>query len=124
MCTSELNSSRLGNLRGASSLLQEPCFQRSKPKGELKAEGRAILSCLRLGMLPAGQIRSRLRKMEGIKEVRINHVSHTVKIRYDPSIVTIEKIRTVLKGMGSGTLGSNSTGADNAGPILQTRNRR
>lgn len=53
-------------------------------------------------MLPAEQIETGLRKMEGIKEVRINHVSHTVKIRYDPSIVTIEKIRTVLKGIGSG----------------------
>jgi copper chaperone CopZ len=47
--------------------------------------------------------------MKGIKEVRINHVSHTVKIYYDPSIVTIEKIRMVLKGIGSGVPGSNST---------------
>ena len=83
------------NLRGASSLLQE---LRSKPKGELKAETHAILSCLRLGMLiPSGQVETRLRKMKGVKEVTVNHVSHTVKIRYDPSIVTIEKIRTFLR---------------------------
>jgi copper chaperone CopZ len=68
----------------------------------LKAEGRAILSHLRLGTLPAGQIEKRLRKMKGIKEATVNLASHTVKIRYDPNIVTIEKIRTVLKNTGSG----------------------
>jgi hypothetical protein len=63
----------------------------------LKAEAHAILSYLRPGMLtPSGQIETRLRKMRGVKELTINHVSHTVKIRYDPSIVTIEKIRTFL----------------------------
>jgi len=35
--------------------------------------------------------------MKGIKEVTINYVRHTVKIRYDPSIVTIEKIRVPLE---------------------------
>ena len=40
--------------------------------------------------------------MKGIQEVKINHVSHTVKIHHDPSVVTIEKIRTVLKNAGSG----------------------
>ena len=87
------------NLRGASSLLQE---LRSKPKGEFKAEAHAILSCLRLGMLiPSGQVATRLRKMKGVKEVTVNHVSHTVKIRYDPTIVTIESIRTLFKNRGS-----------------------
>ncbi|MGP8069377.1 MAG: heavy-metal-associated domain-containing protein [Candidatus Bathyarchaeia archaeon] len=71
---------------------------RSKPKGELKAEAHAILSCLRLGMLiPSGQVETRLRKMKGVKEVTVNHVSHTVKIRYDPRIVTIERIRALFK---------------------------
>jgi copper chaperone CopZ len=51
--------------------------------------------------IPSGQIEIQLHKLKGIKEVRMNHVSHTVKIRYDPSIVTIEKIRTVLKNTGS-----------------------
>jgi len=69
----------------------------------LKAEAHAILSYLRPGMLiPPGQIETELRKMEGIKEVAINVVSHTVKIRYDPSIVTIEKIRTFLRKPVSG----------------------
>ena len=53
-------------------------------------------------LTPPGQIEAQLRKMKGIKEVKINHVSHTVKIHYDPSVVTIEKIRTVLKNAGSG----------------------
>ena len=83
------------NLRGASSLLHE---LRSKPKGELKAEAHAILSCLRLGMLiPSGQVETRLCKMKGVKEVTVNHVSHTVKIRYDPSIVTMERILALLE---------------------------
>jgi copper chaperone CopZ len=83
-------------------MLQKPRFQQSKPKTELKAEARAILS-FRLGMLiPSRQIETRLRKMEGVKEVAINHVSHTIKIRYDPNIVTIERIRTLLAKRGSG----------------------
>ena len=82
-------------LRGASSLLQE---LRSKPKSELKAEAHAILSYHRLGMLiPSGQVETRLRKMKGIKEVTVNHATHTVKIHYDPSIVTIERIRALLE---------------------------
>ena len=69
----------------------------------MKAEAHAILSYLRLGVLtPPGQIETELRKMIGIKEVTINVVSHTIKIRYDPSIVTIEKIRTFLKRPVSG----------------------
>jgi len=91
------------NLYGANSLLQEPSFQYPKQKGELKAEAHAILSYGRPGMrIPSRRIETRLRKMKGIKEVKINHVSHTVKIHYDPSVVTIEKIRTVLKNAGSG----------------------
>jgi copper chaperone CopZ len=91
------------NLRGASSLLQDSRLQKPKAKSESKAEAHAILSYLPLSMLiPPGQIETRLRKMKGVKEVTINHVSHTVKIRYDPSIVTIEKIRTFLKRSVSG----------------------
>jgi copper chaperone CopZ len=86
------------NPLGVSSLLEQPRPQQTEPKGELKAEAHAILSYLRLDMLiPPGQIETQLRKMKGIEEVTINHVSHTIKIRYDPSIVTIEKIRTFLR---------------------------
>ena len=64
----------------------------------MTAEARATLSCLRLGRgIPPGRIKTCLRKLKGIKEVAINHVTHTVKIRYDPSIVTIEKIRASLR---------------------------
>ena len=63
-----------------------------------KREAPAILSYGRAGMrIPSRRIVTRLRKMKGIKEIKINHVSHTVKIHYDPSVVTIEKIRTVLE---------------------------
>jgi copper chaperone CopZ len=40
--------------------------------------------------------------MKGVKEVTVNPVTDTVKISYDPSIVTIEKIRTFLKKPVSG----------------------
>lgn len=46
---------------------------------------------------PSAKMETQLRKLKGIKEVTINYVSHTVKIRYDPSIVTIERIRALLK---------------------------
>ena len=89
----------VSNLYGVTSLLQKLRFQEQrKPTSELKAEARAILSYLRLDMSsPPRQIETRLRKMKGIKEVTINLVSHTVKIRYDPNIVTIEKIRAFLR---------------------------
>ena len=93
------------NLYGATSLLQNPRFRepKAKPKDELKAEAHAILSYLRLGTrIPSGKMEARLRKMKGVKEVTVNLVSHTVKIRYDPSIVTIEKIRTFLRKPVSG----------------------
>ena len=90
------------NPRGSSSLLQKPRLRQPKPKHGLKAEAYAILSYLRLDMLiPLGQVETRLRKMKGIKEVTINHVSSTLKIRYDPSVLTAEKIRSVLKKLGS-----------------------
>ena len=69
----------------------------------MKAVAVAVLYCLQLGMLiPSGKMEGRLRKMKGVKEVTVNLVSHTVKIRYDPSIVTIEKIRTFLRKPVSG----------------------
>jgi copper chaperone CopZ len=43
------------------------------------------------------KIETQLPKMKGIKEVTINYVRHTVKIRYDPSIVTMERIRSLLE---------------------------
>jgi len=85
------------NPYSANSLLQKPSFQYPKQEGEYKAEAHAILSYGQPGMrIPSRRIETRLRKMKGIKEVKINHVSRTVKIHYDPSVVTIEKIRTLL----------------------------
>ena len=50
--------------------------------------------------IASGQVETGFRKMKGIKEVTVNHATHTVKIRYDPSIVTIEKIHTLLRKPG------------------------
>jgi hypothetical protein len=40
--------------------------------------------------------------LEGIKEIIINPLSHTVKIRYDPRVVSADKMRFVLKQLGQG----------------------
>ena len=103
-CTSKLNppAERL-LLRGVIPLHRQPCLQQPKAKSELKAEAHAILSYVRFRVpLPSGLIETRLRKMKGIKEVTVNHVSHTFSISYDPSIVTIEKIRTLFRRPVSG----------------------
>jgi copper chaperone CopZ len=67
-----------------------------------KPEAHAILSYFKPGlMIPSGKLERELRKLHGINKIVINHLSHTVKIRYDPSVVTEQKIRAVLKRLGS-----------------------
>jgi len=103
MCTSQLNRPSERDFIGVSSLPQERRFQQPKSKSESDDEAHAVLSYLRMDVsIPSGQIETRLRKLKGIKEAAVNHVSHTVKIHYDPSIVTREKIRTLLKKPVSG----------------------
>lgn len=68
----------------------------------LKSEAHIILSYLTPGhVIPSGKLERQLRKLKGVREITINHLSHTVKIRYDPHLVTAEKMRSILKKLGS-----------------------
>jgi len=51
--------------------------------------------------IPSGKIEEELRKLNGIKEITINHLTHTVKIRYDPKVITEEKMRSIIKRLAS-----------------------
>ena len=50
---------------------------------------------------PSGEVERELRKLNGIRKITINPLFGTVKIRYDPNITTVEKIRSVAKRPGS-----------------------
>lgn len=65
----------------------------------LKTDACAIISYQRQDNIPvpAGRLERELRDLEGVKEVTINHLTATVKIRYDPRLVTVERIRSILK---------------------------
>ena len=67
----------------------------------MKSDAYAILSLLRPeNPIPSGKIERQLRKLRGVKETTINPISHTVKIRYDPHIMTAEKMRSFIRRLG------------------------
>ena len=69
-----------------------------KPMHRVNSDACAILCYLRpTTAIPSGKIERELRKMNGIKEIMINPLTHTVTIRYDPNVITVEKMRSVLK---------------------------
>lgn len=83
-------------------MVQKTQLGRHKSRGGLKSEGLAILSYFKPGrFIPSGKVERQLRKLEGIKEVTIPPLSHMVKIRYDPSVVTVEKMRSIVQKLGS-----------------------
>ena len=76
----------------------EQAYKEGRQKERLKSEGFAVLSCLKVGQeTPSRLLERQLRKLMGIKEVIINPISRTVKIRYDPRVVSADKMRSVLK---------------------------
>jgi copper chaperone CopZ len=92
---------------GANPMVQKTELEHSKSKDRLRSEAHAILSYVRPGLtLPSGKLERHLRKLEGIEEVTINHLGQTVKIRYNPSMVTIEEIRSFLKELSPHQLGN------------------
>lgn len=67
----------------------------------MNSDAYAILSFLRPeNPIPSGKIERRLRKLKGVKEITINPISHTVKIRYDPHLMTAEKMRSAIRNLG------------------------
>jgi len=92
---------------GEDPMVQKTELERSKSKDRLRSEADAILSYVRPGRtIPSGKVERHLRRLEGIEEVTINHLSQTVKIRYNPSMVTIEEIRSFLKELSPRQLGN------------------
>jgi len=64
----------------------------------MKSDAYAILSLLRPeNPIPSGKIERQLRKLRGVKEITINPITHTVKIRYDPHVMTDEKMRSFIR---------------------------
>ena len=64
----------------------------------------AIFSLYSLGCSScSGLLERRLKKLPGITEVNVNYVADMVAIRFDPSKVTSDDIRTFMKKLGSPT---------------------
>jgi hypothetical protein len=86
---------------GGKPMIQKAKLECSRAGDRLKSEALAILSYLRAGhAIPSGVLERQLRKLGGVREIVMNPLSHTVKIRYDPRVVSAEKIRSVLKKLG------------------------
>ena len=93
----------VGNGRHGESPMVEQTYKEGTQKERLKSEGLAVLSYLRAGhKISSRMLERQLRKLDGIKEIIINPISRTVKIRYDPRAVSADKMRSVLKKPGQG----------------------
>ena len=75
---------------------------REETKKELlKPEGLAVLSYRRAGHISSRVVERELRKLRGVKEIAINPISYVVKIHFNPSVVSAEKMRSVLKSLAN-----------------------
>ncbi len=102
MCTPRLNGSTRARRYGESPM-SEQTYKELTQKERLKSEALAVLSFVKAGHeIPSRMLESQLRKLEGIKEIIINPISRTVKIRYDQSLVSADKMRAVIKKLGQG----------------------
>jgi len=70
-------------------------------KERSKSDALAVLSFPKIGHeIPSRMLERQLRKLEGINEIIINPISRTVKVSYDPRVVSADKMRSVLKKVG------------------------
>jgi copper chaperone CopZ len=63
-----------------------------------KRIGRALLSLYNCeGGAPAQILRRTLKKTPGIRHVYLNYAANTITVDYDPTKITIEEVRAVIK---------------------------
>ena len=81
----------------------EQTYKERTQKERLKSEGLAVLFSPKADHeISSRMLEHQLRKLEGIKEIIISPISSMVKIRYDPRVVSADKMRSVLKKLGQG----------------------
>jgi copper chaperone CopZ len=51
--------------------------------------------------VPAGTAQRKLHTLPGINEISVNHLTHTVRVSYDPTKITSDKIRHLLKSLAA-----------------------
>ena len=51
--------------------------------------------------VPAGTAQRELHTLPGINEISINHLTHTVRVSYDPTKMTSDKIRDLIRNLAS-----------------------
>lgn len=97
MCTLDLNGPTHARRHDECSMVKQTCEERTQ-KDRLKSEGLAVLSSLKASHEISFRVLERqLRKLKGVKEIIINPISRTIKIRYDPRVVSVDKMRSILK---------------------------
>jgi len=65
--------------------------------------GNAILSLRTLEPSTCSRLEHMLSKVPGIVEVNLNHAADVVQVKFDPTKVTGEGIRTIMKKLGNAT---------------------
>jgi len=98
MCTFHLNGPL--SLDDMVSTMVEQIHKELIQEKRAKSEALAVMSLPHA--IPPGILERQIRKLGEIKEIVINPISHTVKVRYDPRVVSAEKVRVVLKKLGQG----------------------
>jgi copper chaperone CopZ len=68
--------------------------------GGLHPVGNAIFSLYTLGCSSCSGLELKLKKVPGIAEVNVNYAADIVQVKFDPSKVTIDDIRTFMKKLG------------------------
>lgn len=69
--------------------------------GDGKASAKAIFSLYNLGCSSCSVVIERkLGKMSGIRDVAVNYVTDTVLVNFDPTLLTAEEVRGMIKKLG------------------------
>jgi len=70
---------------------------------ELQPVGNAIFSLYTLGRSSCSGLERKLKKLPGITEVYVDYVADVVEVKFDPSKIKSEEIRSQMKKLGAGT---------------------
>lgn len=70
-----------------------------------KPAARAIFSLFNLGCSACSAvIEKKLKKLGGIRDVSVNYITDTILVDYDPSRLTSQDIRALIKKLGYDTI--------------------
>lgn len=72
-------------------------------RGEFNPAGNAIFSLYTLERSSRPRLESKLKEVPGITEVNVDYAADIVQVKFDPTKVTSDDIRTVMKKLANAT---------------------